>query len=71
MEEKQMMTNEQLESELQSLRSKATIAKALTYGSGAAMVLCFITALIPLAIAFFSPIFNWSQIFSRGIFWTE
>ena len=52
MEEKQMMTNEQLESELQSLRSKATIAKALTYGSGAAMVLCFITALIPLAIVF-------------------
>ena len=52
LEEKQMMTNEQLESELQSLRSKATIAKALTYGSGAAMVLCFITALIPLAIVF-------------------
>ena len=52
MEEKQMMTNEQLESELQSLRSKETIAKALTYGSGAAMVLCFITALIPLAIVF-------------------
>ena len=52
MEEKQMMTNEQLESELQSLRSKATIAKALTYGSGAAMILCFITALIPLAIVF-------------------
>ena len=52
MEEKQMMTNEQLESELQSLRNKATIAKALTYGSGAAMVLCFITALIPLAIVF-------------------
>ena len=52
LEEKQMMTNEQLESELQSLRNKATIAKALTYGSGAAMVLCFITALIPLAIVF-------------------
>ena len=52
LEEKQMMTNEQLESELQSLRNKAPIAKALTYGSGAAMVLCFITALIPLAIVF-------------------
>ena len=52
LEEKQMITNEQLESELQSLRNKATIAKALTYGSGAAMVLCFITALIPLAIVF-------------------
>ncbi|MGN0205393.1 MAG: DUF3137 domain-containing protein [Coprococcus sp.] len=50
MEEKQMMTNEQLEAELQSLRSKATIARVLTYGSGAAMILCFITAMIPLAI---------------------
>ena len=52
MEEKQMMTNEQLEAELQSLRSKAAIAKVLTYGSGAAMILCFITALIPLAVLF-------------------
>lgn len=52
MEEKQTITNNQLESELQSLRSKATIAKVLTYGSGAAMILCFITALIPLAILF-------------------
>ena len=52
MEEKQMMTNEQLEAELQSLRSKATIAKVLTYGSGAAMILCFITGLIPVAILF-------------------
>ena len=52
MEEKQMMTNIQLEAELQSLRSKITIAKVLTYGSGAAMILCFITALIPLAILF-------------------
>ena len=39
MEEKQMMTNEQLEAELQSLRSKATVAKILTYGSGAAMII--------------------------------
>ena len=51
MEEKQM-TNGQLEAELQSLRSKATIAKVLTYGSGAAMILCFITGLIPVAILF-------------------
>ena len=50
MEEKQMMTNEQLEAELQSLRSKATVAKILTYGSGAAAILCFITGLIPVAI---------------------
>ena len=52
MEEKQMMTNEQLEAELQSLRIKATIAKVLTYGSGAAMIFCFIIAMIPLAIFF-------------------
>lgn len=52
MEEKQMITNKQLEAELQSLRSKATIAKVLTYGSGAAMILCLIMALIPLAIFF-------------------
>lgn len=52
MEEKQMMTNEQLEAEPQSLRSKATVAKILTYGSGAAAILCFITGLIPVAIVF-------------------
>lgn len=52
MEEKQITTNEQLEAELQSLRSKATVAKILTYGSGAAAILCFITVLIPVAIVF-------------------
>ena len=52
MEEKQITTNEQLETELQSLRSKATVAKILTYGSGAAAILCFITGLIPVAIVF-------------------
>ena len=52
MEEKQMMTNEELESQLQSLRGKATIAKILTYGCGVAMILCFMTSLIPLAIVF-------------------
>ena len=51
-EEKQTITNNQLESELQSLRSKATVAKILTYGSGAAAILCFMTSLIPLAIVF-------------------
>ena len=39
MEEKQMMTNKELESELKSLRSKATVAKVLTYGFGAAMII--------------------------------
>ena len=55
MDEKEMMTNTQLEAELQSLRSKAMIAKILTYGSGAAMILCFITGLIPLAILLIVP----------------
>ena len=50
MEEK--TTNKDLESQLQSLRSKAAIAKVLTYGSGAAMILCFMTGLIPVAIIF-------------------
>ena len=52
MEEKQTMTNEQLEAELKSLRSKAAIAKVLTYGAGAAMILCFFTAMIPLVVLF-------------------
>ncbi|KMW10419.1 hypothetical protein HMPREF9470_05561 [[Clostridium] citroniae WAL-19142] len=52
MEEKQMTANKELESQIESLRGKATIAKVLTYGSGAAMILCFITRLLPLAIAF-------------------
>ena len=52
MEEKKIMTNEQLEAELQSLRSKATLARVLTYASGAAMLLCFISGLIPVAIFF-------------------
>ena len=46
------MTNEELESQIQSLRGKATIAKILTYGCGAAMILFFITGLIPVAIVF-------------------
>ncbi len=51
-EEKQMTTNEQLEAELQSLRSKATVAKIVTYGCGAAAILGFITGLIPVGIVF-------------------
>lgn len=50
MEEKQMMTNKQLEAELKSLRSKAAVAKVLTYGSGAAMILMFIVGMIPIAV---------------------
>lgn len=51
MEEKQTMTNEQLEAELKSLRGKVTVAKIMTYGCGAAMILMFIVGLIPLAVA--------------------
>ena len=50
MEEK--TANKEVGSQLQSLRSKATVAKILTYGSGAAAILCFITGLIPVAIVF-------------------
>ncbi|MBC8570017.1 DUF3137 domain-containing protein [Zongyangia hominis] len=39
MEEKQTMTNEQLESNLKSLQIKATITKLLTYAAGAAMII--------------------------------
>lgn len=50
MEENQAMTNTQLEAELESLRSKAGVAKFLTYGSGAAMILMFIVGMIPIAV---------------------
>jgi len=39
MEEKQDMTNEQLEAQLTSLRAKATLTKILTYCAGAVMIL--------------------------------
>lgn len=52
MEETQKMTSEQLESELKALRSKVVLAKVMTYGAGAAMLLCYVTALIPAAILF-------------------
>ena len=50
MEEKRTMTNEQLEAELKSLRGKAGLAKALTYGCGAAMILMFFVGMIPVAV---------------------
>ena len=50
MEEKQMMTNKELESQIQSLRSKELIFKILTYACGAGMILMFITGMIPIAI---------------------
>lgn len=50
MDEKQKLTNEQLEAELGSRRSKATLAKIVTYGSGAATMLLFGIGLTPVAI---------------------
>ena len=52
LEEKQMMTNEQLEAEIKSARTKETIANVLIYGAGAAMILMFCLKKIPLAILF-------------------
>lgn len=52
MENKKNMTNEQLESALNSYRSKATLAKIVTYGSVAVMLLMFFTGMIPIALIF-------------------
>lgn len=46
----QNMTNEQLEAALNSYRNKATIAKIITYGSVAVMLLMFFTGMIPIAL---------------------
>ena len=52
MEKKQMMTNEQLEAEINSARTKETISNILIYGAGAAMVAMFYLKNIPLGIFF-------------------
>ena len=52
MEEKQTMTNEQLEAAIQSARTKETIANVLIYGGGAAMILMFYLKKIPRGIFF-------------------
>lgn len=52
MENKKNMTNEQLEAALNSYRSKATLAKIVTYGSVAVMLLMFFTGMIPIALIF-------------------
>ncbi len=52
MEEKQMMTNEQLEAEINSARAKEKISNVLIYGAGAAMILMFYLKRIPLGIFF-------------------
>lgn len=46
MEEKQMMTNEQLETELRSLSRRVTLGKILVYGSHAMAILCFFMAIL-------------------------
>ena len=50
MDEKQTLTNEQLEASLRSHRSAITLFKLLTYGSGLAAILLFIAGLIPIAV---------------------
>ena len=52
MEEKRILTNEQLEAELTSARTKEKIANVLIYGAGAAMVAMFYLKNIPLGIFF-------------------
>ena len=52
MEEKRIMTNEQLEAKLTSARTKEKIANVLIYGAGAAMVAMFYLKNIPLGIFF-------------------
>lgn len=47
-----MMTKEQLETEINSARTKEKIANVMIYGSGAAMILMFFLKKIPLAIFF-------------------
>lgn len=50
MEEKQMMTNKELESQLQSLQTKDLIFKILTYGCCAGLVISLVMG----KLAFFS-----------------
>lgn len=50
MEEKQNLTNEQLEAALSSNRSKATVFKIVTYGGALAAICTFAIGLIPIAI---------------------
>ena len=52
MENKNTMTNQQLEAALSGYRSKATAAKLLAYGSVAVMVLLFYAGMIPVALIF-------------------
>ena len=52
MENKNTMTNQQLESALNGYRSKSALAKILAYGSVAVMVLMFFIGMIPIALIF-------------------
>lgn len=66
MEEKQMMTNEQLEAEINSARTKETISNILIYGAGAAMILMFLLKIYPLAILFLVLMFVGGSLYSKS-----
>lgn len=66
MEEKQMMTNEQLEAEINSARTKETIANVLIYGAGAAMILMFYLKKIPLGIFFLVLLLVGGYLYSKS-----
>ena len=66
MEEKQIMTNEQLEAEINSARTKETIANVLIYGAGAAMILMFYLKKIPLGIFFLVLLLVGGYLYSKS-----
>lgn len=66
MEEKQIMTNEQLEAEINSARTKETIANILIYGAGAAMILMFYLKKIPLGIFFLVLLLVGGYLYSKS-----
>ena len=66
MEEKQMMTDKQLEAEINSARTKETIANILIYGAGAAMILMFCLKKIPLGIFFLVLLLVGGYLYSKS-----
>lgn len=52
MEEKQNLSGEALEEALRGHRSKAALARVVTYGAGAVMVVCLIAGSLPLMLVF-------------------
>ena len=66
MEEKQIMTNEQLEAAINSARAKETFANVLIYGAGAAMILMFYLKKIPLGIFFLVLLLVGGYLYSKS-----